>query len=232
VALPFTLGTLVTRCRQRFSAGDGDVLEDPEVKGLISEYYGELHALTVEKGARCFEAEATITATGASGYALPFDHLTTIGVDAVLSGTTGPRRPVWGPIMATERVRLVGRTGPAFYWAEEGANIALYPIPSDGTYKHLYVPQPTDYSAASDATSVDLLNIYGLKFIVWGVASVALHKSESAQQRAVDEYEKAKAQVEYWACQRALVQPSYRVPEDMPGGSLGFPDPADWRWAP
>lgn len=232
MAYAFTLGTLVTRCRQRF-AGEGEsLLDDPEVKALISEYYGELHALTVEKGARAFEQEADITADGAVSYALPSNHLSTIGVDAVLSGTTGPRRPVWGPIMAQERTRYMGRTGPAFFWAEEGVNLALFPVPQSGTYKHLYVPQPVDYATSPDATSVDLLNIYGLKFLVWGVASVAQHKSSSSQQRAVDEHEKAKAQVEYWACQRALVQPSYRVPDSMPSGSLGFVDPADWRWAP
>lgn len=232
MALTFTLGTLVTRCRQR-CAGEGEsLLDDPEVKSLIFEYYGELHALVVEKGAGYFRTTADITATGATSYALPANHLSTIGVDAVLSGTTGPRRPVWGPIMEQQRTALAGRTGPAFFWAPEGTDLALFPVPSSGTYKHIYVPQPTDLSTAADSTSVDLITIYGLKFLVWGVASVALHKGSSSQARAVDEHEKAKAQVEYWACLRALTQPSYRVPDEPMGGSLGFPDPGDWRFSP
>lgn len=214
MALAFTLGTLVTRCRQRFAGESESLLEDPEVKALISEYYGEMHALISEKGARAFEAEQTITADGSTSYALPAAFLSTIGVDAILSGTTGARRPVFGPIMAQERSWLMGQTGPANWYALEGSSIALFPVPSSGTYKHLYVPQPTDYSTSADSTSVDVINIYGLKFILWSVASVALHKGSSSQQRAVDEAKRASDQIEYWACQRALTQPSYRISEE------------------
>lgn len=215
MALPFTLGTLVTRCQQRATAEGESLLDSgPEWKALISEYYGEMHALISEKGARAFEAEQTITADGSTSYALPAAFLSTVGVDAILSGTTGARRPVFGPIMAQERSWLMGQTGPANWYALEGANIALFPVPSSGTYKHLYVPQPTDYSTSADSTSVDVVNIYGLKFLLWSVASVALHKGSSAQQRAVDEARAARDQIEYWACQRALTQPSYRISED------------------
>ncbi len=211
------LGTLVTRCLQRGNkpVGDDAQIETPEVKSIISEYYGDMHALIVEKGAWYFTAEDTITATGAASYALPAAHLSTIGVDLVLSGTTGPRRPVCGPIAMQERSRLVGLTGPADYYGFEGANLALYPVPSSGTYRHLYVPQPTDLSTSADSTSVDLINIYGEKFIVWGVASVLLHRGESNQQRALTEHEKALGQLEYWASLRAVTQPSYRVNEDI-----------------
>jgi len=211
------LGSLKTRARQRGVAeGDGSI--DPiELAALISEYYSELHALVSDKGARYFETEATITANGASGYALPSDHLATIGVDMVLSGTTGPRRPVWGPVGPADRTYLVGLNtgGPAYFWAEEGANLVLYPTPSAGTYKHLYVPQPTDYSTSADATSIDVINIYGERLILWGVASVIQHKGSASQQRAVDEYKRAHDELEYWACQRSLGQPRYAIPSDV-----------------
>ncbi len=229
------LSTLVTRCRQRYTGEGDDLLDVPELKSLISEYYADMHALIAEKGARYFESEATITANNSASYALPADHLSTIGVDRVLNGTTGPRVPVHGPIAVQERTRLVGLTsgGPAHYYGLEGPNIALYPVPASGTYKHLYVPQPADLSTSADATVVDLISIYGEKFVIWGVASVAQHKGSGSQQRAVDEHKKASDQLEYWACLRALNQPSYRVPDDASEMRMGqrYMDVADYRFS-
>ena len=209
-----TLGTLVTRAQQRWGAEGDAQLDVTEVKALISEYYGELHALVSNTGARYFETEATLDL---NSLALPSDHLSTIGVDLVLSGSTGPRRPVWGPIGPADRSYLIGLStgGPAYFWAEEGTNIALYPTPTSGTYKHLYVPQPTDLSSAADATSVDVINIYGERLLLWGVASVAQHKGSVSQARAVDEHAKASAELEYWACQRAMGQPRYSIPREV-----------------
>jgi hypothetical protein len=217
MARPVLLGTLVTRCQQRATAlGDGSI-DPPEVKALISEYYGEAHALVTEKGARYFQAEDDITADGSVTYALPDEHMATIGVDLVLSGTTGPRRPVLGPIDPKDRSYLVGLTngGPAAYFGFEGNALALYPAPTSGTYKHLYVPQPMDLSTAADSTSVDVINVYGERLVLWGVASVILHKGSSAQDRAMAEHDKALGQLEYWACMRAMTQTSYRIPEDQ-----------------
>lgn len=209
-----TMGTLVTRAQQRWGAEGDAQLDATEVKSLLSEYYGELHALVSNVGARYFETEATLDL---NSLALPSDHLATIGIDLVLSGTTGPRRPVWGPIGPADRSYVIGLStgGPAYFWAEEGANIALYPTPTSGTYKHLYVPQPTDLSTAADATSVDVINIYGERLLLWGVTSVAQHKGSVSQQRAVDEHAKASAELEYWACQRAIGQPRYMIPYDV-----------------
>lgn len=217
MARTISIGTLVTRARQRWGSEGDQQLDDPEVKSLISEYYGELHALVSDKGARYFETEATVTATGSATYVLPDDHFATIGVDLVLSGTTGPRRPVWGPIGPRDRSYLVGLSGSgsASFWAEEGANLALYPAPASGTYKHLYVPQPTDFATAADSGMVDVINVYGERLLLWGVASVAQHKGSISQQRAVDEHERAKADLEYWACQRAVMQPMYTIPDDV-----------------
>ncbi len=228
----FLLGALVARCQQRANkvAGDGgdEQLSIPEWKALISEYYGDMHAVISEKGARYFESEATITANGSATYALPSDHLSTIGLDLVLNGTTGPRRPVCGPIPVQLRTRLMGQDGTATHYGFEGNAIALYPVPTSGTYKHLYVPQPVDLSTSPDSTSIDLINIYGEKFVLWGVASVALHKESSDQERAMLEHNKAREELHYWATLRALNQPSYRVQEEE---ESGFRDPADWRYS-
>lgn len=232
MSMPITLGTLITRCRQRADRDVDEQIDDTEYKHLISEKYGELHALVSEKGARYFETEVTLDL---NNLALPADHLSTLSVDFVLSGSTGPRRALEGPISVQARAGLVGLPtgGPAFFYGIEGSNIALYPSPTSGTYKHLYLPQPTDYSTSADSTSVDLINIYGSKFVIWGVASIAQHKGSEDQARALLEEQKAMAQLEYWACQRALTHaPSRPVARSAQGPYAGvYCDPADWRWS-
>jgi hypothetical protein len=233
MAMSITLGTLVTRCRERANReGDGQLV-DTEFKDLISEKYGELHALVSEKGARYFETEVTIDL---STLALPADHLSTLGVDMVISGSTGPRRPLEGPIAIQDRSHLIGLTtgGPAFFYGIEATTIPLYPAPSVGsaTYKHLYLPQPTDYSTSADSTLVDVIDIYGRKFIIWGVTAIAQHKGSESQERALLEEQKAKDQLEYWACQRALTHaPRRPVARSVHGPhGIGSCDAGDWRW--
>jgi hypothetical protein len=211
---PVLLGTMVTRCQQR-AAREGDLqVESPEYKALISEAYGEIHALVTEKGAWYFRTEATIDL---NNLALPSDHLTTIGIDFILNGTTGPRRPVLGPIPPQLRTYFVGLSSgaPAAVWDIEGSSLALYPAPTSGTYKHIYVPQPTDYSTSADTQSIDFINIYGYTYTLWRVASILRDKGSEAQDRAIAEAERSKDQLEYWACLRAITEPSYRVPEDF-----------------
>lgn len=227
MAYSVSLGTMVTRCRQR-AAREGDNQADPtEFKAMISEVYGEIHALVTEKGAWYFRTEATIDL---NNLALPADHLTTIGIDFVLNGSTGPRRPVFGPIPPQLRTYYVGLTAgsEAVVYGIEGASLALYPAPTSGTYKHLYVPQPTDYSGSADATAIDFINIYGYQFVLWRVTSILQHKGSDSQERAMLEADRAQQQLEYWACQRAITEPSYRVPEDMSApycDDVGF-----WRY--
>ena len=148
MASSISVGTLVGRMKRRANRdGDGQI-DDTEWKELLSEKYEELHALVSEKGARYFETEADLNL---SNLALPTDWMSTVGVDLVLSGSTGPRRPLYGPISVQDRTCLGLTTGdPAIAFGIEAGRMALYPSPSAGTYKHLYLPQPTDYSSAAD----------------------------------------------------------------------------------
>lgn len=202
MARSVALGTLVTRARQRADREEDGSISTNEWKSYISELYAELHKTV--RAARYFETEATITATGASSYALPSDHLETITIDLV--ATDGTRRCLT-PLLALERPRYTGLTGTAYKYALEGSNVVLYPNPSSGTYKHLYVPQPTDYSGSADSTTVDVINIDGEKFILWGVASIAQHKSDANQQRAIMERDKALSELQAWAAERMLDNP-------------------------
>lgn len=227
MANTFLLSNLVLRCQQRCDKEGDASIDALEWKSLISETYAELHAVVVEPGSRYFETEATITADGSASYALPSDHLATVGVDFVID-SAGRRREL-DELMVQERNDWGGQIGDAFAFALSGSTLVLYPKPTTGTYKHIYAPQPTDYSAAADATVVDLINVWGLKFLVWGVASIALHKGEASQIRALDERKRAEEQLQYWAANRALNNPKRRTrPRELYLGD----DPSDFRTNP
>lgn len=212
MALTRTLTQLIGLCKRRADKEDDAHIDDDEWREMISEVYGELHGAVAETGARYFEAEQTITADGSAVYALPAAHFSTIGVDYVDS--SGRRTPLT-ELMVQERGVFSGQTGKAIMFSFTGTSIALYPKPSSGTYAHLYVPQPTNYWEALGSTAIDVINNDGLKFIVWGVASIALHKGEADQERAMIERDAAKQRLVSWAVNRALLMPKRRIVTDV-----------------
>jgi hypothetical protein len=226
MARSVALSTLVTRAQRRVPDGESDdSIVTAEWKSRISEAYAELHAML--RPARYFETEATITATGASGYALPSDHRQTITVDFLYS--SNQRRPL-GLITAAERARFAGYTGEAYRYAIEGSNIVLYPTPSSGTYKHLYIPQPTDYSSSSDATSVDVIDEWGEKFIIYAAAVMALDERESDATRAIQEREMARSEIQLMAADRIMANPPRPDTDDTRWPDpYGYPLPWGWR---
>lgn len=230
MALSRTMGTLIGLCQRRADMENDDHVDSDEWKEIISEVYGELHGAVAETGARYFETEATITADGSASYSLPSDHLSTVGVDFVTDGA-GHRREL-AELMIQERGLVLGNTGEAFFFAFTGTSIALYPKPSSGTYKHIYVPQPTDYSSVGNGTSIDVICNEGLRFLVWGAAAIALHKAEMNQQRAMAEREVAHARLVEWATRRALQMPKRRIVNeiDIYSPASTWLSPADWRF--
>ena len=151
MALIRTLGTLVTRSLRRANKEVDASVEPFEAKALVSDHYAEIHSIVSEAGARYFETEADITATGATGYALPDAHFSTLGVDFRTDSVDRRRRLT--RVGSQERPELRGITGEALFYALEGSNILLYPKPSSGIYKHRYIPQPTDYSLSAERRS-------------------------------------------------------------------------------
>lgn len=224
-----TLGELVTACQQLANQPNAEQLDVAEWKAHISTRYGRVHTTVADTGARCFETEATVNL---SNLALPSDHRSSIGVDFVLD-SSGRRREL-GELMIQERNVFAGVTGDAFAWALSGTNLKLYPTPTSGTYKHLYVPQPTRYTvASSDSTSVDVLTSDGYDAIVWSVASIALHRAESQQQRAIAEGDAAFARLKEWAVRRSMVMPKRHVITNINrcmGDIHGAWNPASWRY--
>ena len=230
MAFSRTMLQLIGLCQRRADKESDNHVDSDEWKELISEVYGDLHAAVAGTGARYFETEATISPTGAAYYALPSDHLATVGVDRV-TNAAGEREALV-ELMVQERGVFAGQTGNAWMFAFTGTNIALYPTPSSGTYKHIYVPQPTDYSSVGNGTSIDLINNDGLKFLVWGVASIVLHKGDENQQRAVMERDDARERLTEWAVRRAMTMPKRRqVNEvDLVAADGRWLSPADWRY--
>lgn len=226
---PITLGELVTYSQQLANATiGGDQIDPTEWKAHVSTYYGRLHTTVADTGARCFETEVTLNLAALS---LPSDHRSTIGVDLVVD-SAGRRRQL-AELMVQERGLLLGVTGSeAAAWCLSGTVLQLFPTPTTGTYKHLYVPQPTRYNTSADSTSIDVVTSDGLESIGWGVASVALHRSESMQQRAIDEHKAALVRLKEWAVQRSQAMPKRQIVQGLGRRSNinGLWNPASWRY--
>jgi len=217
------MSTIRTRCKRRADQENSTFIADAEWNALISERYGELYQIVVDGGGRYFETEGTITATGATSYDEYDDALHIIAVD-FLSGT---KRRMLDEIMVQERQQLAGRTGEAFYWEFSDDQIYLYPNPSSGTYKVLYVPQPPDLSSYADGDLVDVCCPAGESFLIWSVALIAKDKSETNSQLALRMAEAAKVDLQMWAANRAINNPRHRITRDIDDIPR---DPGDYRY--
>lgn len=205
------LSVLRTRCKQRSDMENDSHIADSEWNTLISEMVGELHELADEAGLRYFETSATITATGASSYAVPSDHLATISI-TLLDSASRPRRELDEWQIHQGEHPLSGQTGEAQCYAIVGQTIEFYPNPASGSYRHRYVPQPASLASAADGDAVDLICPAGEAFVVWGVKVKAADKSETAVQVAMAERDRARERVSTWLQGRNFVTPRNQMP--------------------
>lgn len=230
------MGDVVLRCQRRADQEFVNVIQPPEWKALISEMYAQLYSTAVQSGMRYFESTATITANGATSYAVPTDHDETIGIDRVADATSG-RIDQLGELMIQERTRFSGLTGDASGYALIGLAIVLYPRPTTGTYLHVYVPQAPDISALADTATVDLVTGDGEAFLIEGVAAKAKPKTDADPSANILARNEAMTRFEADVKRRAVTNPRRRVVvrnrlsylddwED--GGWLGN-DPGSWR---
>lgn len=222
------MSDLVLRCQRRADMEFSGPIQVPEWKALISEQYAQLYGTTVKAGLRYFESTATITANGATSYALPSDHDETIGIDRTLDSSG--RKVQLGELMIQERNYWSGQTGDAVAYSIVGQNVVLFPRPTTGTYTHVYVPQSPDISSLGDSSTVDLVTGDGEAFLIWGVAVKALMKTESDTSLAIQEREQASERFAEDVALRALVNPRRRVVMPSPGvgGGYGDGDGSDW----
>lgn len=228
MARSFTVGTLVTRAKERADLEGSSFIDDSEWKGYLSTAYAQLHSILAESGLRFFESTQTVTAwtdngDGGGRVALPSDHFSTVGVARVLSD--GRRLELY-ELMAQYRNAFAGSSsndGQAFSLV--GANLVVYPKPVDGdSYIHTYIPQPTDLSAAADGTSVDVVTPDGEDYIIWTMAMFALAKEESDTSVCERYREQARQRLQEMATMRLINHGRQRVVQEGPW----YVDAGDW----
>lgn len=228
----YRLDDLRLRCQRRSNKEGDPSISIPEWNALISEQYGDLYSEVEKTGLRYFESAFAFSANGAASYAVPVDHLATLGIDRITDSVGS--RVTLDEMMSPERTRWAGQVGDAQSYAIVGQLIYLFPKPSSGNYEMLYMPQAPDLSTAADSTSVDVVQADGEAFLIWGVVVKALSKSESDVRTAMAEREAARVRFVDWAILRAFVQPRrpiYRLSrneDDGSGGCGGVDDPGGW----
>ena len=209
MARALAMSVIVQRAQRRCDRENDGSISTAEWKAMASEVYGELCAEINDTCCRYFETEATLAANGAASYDEPADILQLIGIDFIVD-SAGTRRTL-NPATIQERSKLAGRAGDAYFYQHIDDQIVLYPNPTSGTYKVLYVPQPADLEASLDADLIDLVCPAGERFMIWSLAGLAQHKGEVNQQRAQGEVERARQDLRYWAANRNLVEPPLRT---------------------
>jgi len=227
MAFLITLGELRETAQQLANKPNDTTLPVAEWNGHISAYYGRAHTMVLGKGARYFETEFTLDL---ATLALPTDHRGTIGVDFITS--CGARIEL-DELMVQDRDLFSGLTGTqARAWAVVGTNVQLFPTPTTGDYRLLYEPQPARYNTSVDSIQIDVMTTDGLDAITWGAASVALHRLQTDQSRALQENEDAMARLEDWAVRRSVTMPRRRQILGRNGrlsGNINGPwNPASW----
>ena len=203
------------------NGGSGIVALTHDAKGRIG---NQLSSETVA------DADFVVTnMTGGGGrYVLPTNYMASIGVDYLVSSSTGERRELY-ELMIQERnyASSVAGAAEAYAYALEGLFLRLYPQPPSGqVYYHTYVPQAPDLASAGTSTYVDVVTPDGENFLLWAAALIALQKEESDIRGALAERERARARVEEWATLRALNSPRRRIVDE--GRFGGYRDAGDW----
>ncbi len=135
------LSELLTRIRQRtdHEHSDSDFITNTELTREINTSYKELYGLLIRHGIQISESVYSITANGATAYALPSNFYAVMAVFRAddTARTVLPRHD-W-------RYKLDSNlTGPACSYRLAGGTIEFDPIPQEGTYELRYVPVPGD----------------------------------------------------------------------------------------
>jgi hypothetical protein len=201
-----TLGTLVTRVRQRADIIGMDAtlgfIPDLEIKGYLDAALTELWELLASKKLLFHFNTSTITGTGAATYNLPADFYGVIGLDYQLSSG------IWVPlreISFDERYDFMGTASRALAYmvrgeATDGVGdavpvVELFPTPSSGTYKLSYIPAPSDISAAIDGSVINGVLGYE-EFLILHAAIKCMQKEESDSKHLMMQLEQQRARIE------------------------------------
>lgn len=189
------------RIRKLADAEHNQHVQDAEILEGIDEVYGDLYHLVADGAGEYFQTVHEFTADGSESYDEPDDHLSTVSLDLVESN--GERTPL-KKLRAQDRHVLAGQTGEPCAYALVDDAIYLYPNPSSGDFELLYIPQPPDITDYGDADEIDVVNVYGAHFLVYGVAALVLAKGESDQRGWLARQSRAEEKLVEWAAKRAF----------------------------
>lgn len=222
----FTVGTLVTRCKQRCDQENSSHISDGEWQSLLGEAYGDLYSVVAGTGLRYFESSTTITTDGSASYDEPSAMLATTRVVRV--NTDGTSYEL-NEAMNQEEPYFGSLTGDARFYSTVDDQLFLYPTPPTGqTYVWSYIAQPPDLGTSDTDDLVDVVTPDGEAFIIWATAVKALAKSESDPQLAMSEREASRARLAEWAQLRSFSQPRRRIVKDEYDYNDWLIDPASW----
>jgi len=225
------MSELVTRCLTAADLESQTVISSATTKILVDRGYRQLYGELAKPGVGYFDTEATISTTGGATYALPSDHLWTVGVEYLVD-SQGRRRPLT-KLMRPERALYSGNSGQsACAYDVIGTNVVLYPTPPTGqTYYHVYIPQPTDISTAADGTLIEMATLDGEEFLIWTVVFYIRDKLDLDTRVAQAEREAARLRVQDDAQLRAFENMSRRIIQDDIEDLSAY-DPGSFRFNP
>jgi hypothetical protein len=174
-----------------------------EVAECANEVYGDLYSLVCSGADAYFQTTYAFTATGAVSYDEPDNHLSTVMLERVES--SGGRYPLT-KLLAQERHLFGGLTSSscASAYSLIDDQIFLYPKPSSGDFELLYIPQPPDLTTYLDTDKIDVVNVYGEQFFMYGVAALIKSKSEDDVRFFLSRQERAEEKLVEWAAQRSF----------------------------
>lgn len=221
------MSELRSRCQIAADQEGQSTISDDTWNVFLDRGYRQLYGELAKPGVGYFDVEATITATGASSYDLPTDHLWTVGIDYIVDAA-GHRQPLT-ELMRQERSLYAGNLGQAAAYEVTSTKVVLYPTPPAGqSYLHSYIPQPADISSAADETLIEMATLDGEEFLIWTVVFFARDKLEQDTRTAQMEREAARVRVAEDATLRAFQNMRRRVIQDDIE-DMGF-DPGSFRW--
>lgn len=161
MARPVTRETLRDRIWQATDTERDPHISEAYLNDIISQEASELHGVLVQIDEDFFEKTNEFTAAGQEYYALPADWYKTKGVEREV--TTDE----WLPLERTTfrgRLAYQGSTGDACAYRHAGTRLYLYPRPTTGDYRIVYVPAAPELS--DDEETVDGVNGFD-DLIVW-----------------------------------------------------------------
>lgn len=218
-----TLTQMRTRVRQRSNNEytNGQFVTDAELTGLINVSYKHLYGTLVEHSLHRSETTQTITATGASSYALPSDLFSLLNVYRYENTQRRYRLDRF-----SDRFKPgPGDTGEASHYRVRGSSLVLWPAPNSGVYEVEYIPVPADLSADAD----ELDGVLGWEeYVVLDAASKVLVKEGSLEeaQLCMQERDALLKRIEDQANLAEFSET--RFIEDVRGNGQGYRDEGDW----